>query len=61
MLSVWLQFKRWLRALLIGLSMEQPVDWTKEASKLGKIIQQVEKSSSEPERRRIGWRLKRKP
>lgn len=61
MLSVWLQFKRWLRTLLIALSTEQPVDWTKEASKLGTIIEQVDKSSSEPARRRIGWRRKRKP
>lgn len=61
MLSVWLQFKRWLRNLLIALSTEQPVDWTKEASKLGTIIEQVDKSNSEPARRRIGRRLRRKP
>lgn len=63
MLSVWLQFKRWLRTLLIALSTEQPVDWTKEASKLGTIIQEVDKSSTEPRRRlidRIGKRFVRK-
>jgi len=63
MLSVWLQFKRWLRTLLIALSTEQPVDWTKEASKLGTIIEQVEQPPSEPRRRlidRIGKRFVRK-
>lgn len=63
MLSVWLQFKRWLRTLLIALSTEQPVDWTKEASKLGTIIEQVEPPPSEPKRRligRIGKRFVRK-
>lgn len=54
MLSAWLQLKRWLRALLIALSTEQPVDWTKEANKLGTIIEQAE----EP-KRKLGWRLRK--
>lgn len=57
MLRCWLQFKRWIRALLIALSTEQPIDWTKEASKLGRIVQAAEDSGQK--RRRIVWRKHR--
>lgn len=61
MLPVWIRFKRWIRSLLVSLSTDKPIDWTEKGRELGKIIQDAKAAEgSEPKRRRIGWRLRRR-
>lgn len=69
MLRLWLQFKRWLRSLLVSLALGRPIQLDKKLNELQAILEKVLKllntdgnrPSSEPDdskpkrRRRILW------
>ena len=57
MLPLWLQFKRWVRKLLVTLSLGKPVDWIDTADELGRIIKQVEQKPEPPRRRLFRRRM----
>jgi len=41
MLRTWLQFKRWLRSLLLSLSLKQKINWPDQIDQLMNILKRL--------------------
>lgn len=60
MLRTWLQFKRWLRSLLLALSLKQKINWVEKFNQLADILKKLPPLPPDPLSPSLRQRPKRK-